>query len=89
MKNVTLQLFNKGKSCEEGGIVRFDNVVKELTEYCKPDELMAFLNSLAEKLIGVPVLLEQHGCPREILEFPAIGFNNLESKLANFGVHNG
>lgn len=83
------RLFKWGKDCEEGGIVRFDNVVKELTEYCKPDELMAFLNSLAEKLIGVPVLLEQHGCPREILEFPAIGFNNLESKLANFGVHNG
>jgi len=43
----------------------------------------------AAKLIDLPVLLEQLQCPREILEFPAIGFNRLKSKLKAMGVYHG
>ncbi len=42
-------------------------------------------HSLSEQALSVnaavPALLTQHGCPEEILHFPAIGFAHLPDKL--------
>lgn len=50
---------------------------------------MAFLSDLAQKLIGVPELLKDNGCPDTILEFPATGFGQIPEKLQRFGVAHG
>ncbi|RUO76972.1 type II toxin-antitoxin system HipA family toxin [Idiomarina seosinensis] len=80
------RLFKWGEEYERGGIVYFDKLIQSLESFGDPDELMAFLRQLAEKLIKVPALLEKYGCPEEIIEFPAIGFNRIEKKLADFGI---
>jgi len=80
------RLFKWGEEYERGGIVYFDKLIQSLESFGDPDELMAFLSQLAEKLIKVPALLEKYGCPEEIIEFPAIGFNRIEKKLADFGI---
>jgi serine/threonine-protein kinase HipA len=82
------RLFKWGKDCETGGEVNFAQVALYLDEYCPPEEMMAFLNKLANKLINVPKYLQKQGCPKEILNFPAIGFNFTEQKLQRMGVIN-
>jgi serine/threonine-protein kinase HipA len=82
------RLFKWGKDCEAGGEVNFAQVALYLGEYCPPEEMMAFLNKLANKLINVPKTLQEQGCPKEILNFPAIGFNFTEQKLQRMGVIN-
>jgi serine/threonine-protein kinase HipA len=37
----------------------------------------------------VPQLLQQHGCPQEVLQFPAIGFDKLEQRLRTMGIYHG
>ncbi len=82
------RLFKWGKDCEAGREVNFAQVALYLGEYCPPEEMMAFLNKLANKLINVPKTLQEQGCPKEILNFPAIGFNFTEQKLQRMGVIN-
>ncbi|WP_105213115.1 HipA domain-containing protein [Pseudoalteromonas sp. T1lg22] len=83
------RLFKWERGCERMGVVNFVQVANELKDFCDPAELISFLKQLAIKLTELPILLAQLGCPQEILDFPAIGFANLESKLADMGVHNG
>ncbi|WP_243734452.1 HipA domain-containing protein [Idiomarina aquatica] len=80
------RLFKWGSDFESGGQVRFDLIVKALDDFCAPEDLLAFLNDLAQRLVGVPERLEHYGCPESIFEFPAIGFRDLPNKLRNFGV---
>lgn len=81
------RLFKWERGCERAGVVKFDNVVTELEDFGEPEALLRFLNELAELLVQAPYLLEQLGCPQEILEFPSIGFNHIEEKLTSFGVY--
>ncbi|WP_143870684.1 HipA domain-containing protein [Catenovulum sediminis] len=83
------RLFKWGRSCEAGGQVNFSNVAKQLSDFCEPDELILFLNHLAEKLIDLPERLARLNCPDEILNFPAIGFSNVKNKLVEMGVYDG
>jgi serine/threonine-protein kinase HipA len=50
--------------------------------------MLAFLNKLANKLINVPKTLQEQGCPKEVLNFPAIDFKLTEQKLQRMGVIN-
>jgi len=82
------RFFKWGKNCKTAGEVNFVQVALYLGEYCPTEEMMAFLNKLANKLINVPKYLQEQGCPKEILNFPAIGFNFTEQKLQRMGVIN-
>lgn len=82
------RLFKWGKNCETGGDVSFEKVAENLSQYCPPKEMLIFLNELATRLINVPKYLQEQGCPEEILNFPAIGFNFTEQKLQRMGVIN-
>lgn len=83
------RLFKWGDNCEQGGDVDFVRVAERLSYFCAPAELLEFLQTLAQKLVDVPQLLLQHGCPQEILHFPAIGFDFIEQKLQKMGIYNG
>jgi len=83
------RLFKWGRHCESSGHVNFRKVSSELTSLCPPQELIEHLQGIAEKLIDIPNILSELECPIEIIEFPAIGFNNIESKLTAMGVLNG
>lgn len=85
---IVTRLFKWGQDCEKSGNVDFARVAEHLSDYCPPQEMMAFLNGFAVKLINLPQRLYDLGCPEEILQFPAIGFNNIEQKLQNMGVYN-
>lgn len=82
------RLFKWGRDCETAGEVNFVQVAQYLDKYCPPEEMICFLNKLASKLINVPKYLQEQGCPDEILNFPAIGFNFIEQKLQRMGVIN-
>jgi serine/threonine-protein kinase HipA len=60
------RLFKWGKDCEIGGEVNFAQVALYLGQYCPPEEMMAFLNKLANKSINVPKYLQEQRCPKEI-----------------------
>lgn len=83
------RLFKWGRNCETGGHVNFSNVAKQLSDFCDPDELILFLNQLAEKLTDLPERLVRLNCPDEIVNFPAIGFHNVKNKLVAMGVYDG
>lgn len=80
------RLFKWGDDFESGGQVRFDHITKALHDFGEPEELLAFLSDVGQRLVGVPELLKHYGCPDSILEFPAIGFGHLAEKLQRFGV---
>jgi serine/threonine-protein kinase HipA len=82
------RLFKWGKDCETAGEVNFAQAALYLGEYCPPEEMMAFLNKLANTSINVPKYMQEQGCPKEILNFPAIGFNFTAQKLQPKGVIN-
>lgn len=69
--------------------MQFDQITRALNDFADPEHLMAFLSDLAQKLIGVPELLKDNGCPDTILEFPATGFGQIPEKLQRFGVAHG
>ncbi|MDF2177938.1 HipA domain-containing protein [Aliiglaciecola sp. CAU 1673] len=83
------RLFKWGRGCESSGTVRFNKVAQELATFCEPEELMSYLNMLAVKLLPLKALLNELGCPMDILEFPAIGFDYIAQKLDNMGVQHG
>lgn len=83
------RLFKWQRNCEKSGQVNFAQVANELVDFCKPSELIDFLKQLALTLVDLPQLLEQLDCPKEILDFPAISFNNIKNKLAEMGVYDG
>lgn len=85
---IVTRLFKWGKECETGRDVNFAKVADNLSQYCPPAEMLTFLNELANKLINVPKYLHELGCPEEILDFPAIGFNFTKQKLQRMGVIN-
>ncbi|WP_395339965.1 type II toxin-antitoxin system HipA family toxin [Ningiella sp. W23] len=80
------RLFKWGANCEMAGKVNFIDVAQHLDAFCKPRVLIDFLNSLANKLLDLPNSLKTHGCPIEIIEFPAIGFKNTEARLKQMGL---
>lgn len=75
------RLFRWGQGCELAGEVNFKAVAQQLAAYVAPATLLASLQQWAEKLLHVPDMLANAGCPDEILHFPAIGFAQLEAKL--------
>jgi serine/threonine-protein kinase HipA len=83
------RLFKWGRNCELGGQVNFSNIAEQLSDFCEPDEMIRFLNQLADKLIDLPEQLAKLHCPDEILNFPAIGFSNIKNKLKEMGVYDG
>ena len=83
------RLFKWKRNCENGGQVNFEQVANELGDFCQPAVLIDYLKQLALKLIELPELLKQLNCPEEILNFPAIGFHNIKTKLAEMGVYHG
>lgn len=84
-ENIT-RLFKWGEHFEMAGVVRFDKVVQQLAHYGSPTELLDFLNMLSKPLLRLPELLQQHGCPSEIINFPALGFYRVHEKLIELGV---
>tara|TARA_R100001443_G_scaffold78447_1_gene85755 strand:+ start:17065 stop:18396 length:1332 start_codon:yes stop_codon:yes gene_type:complete len=83
---IVTRLFKWENGCEQGGVVRFDKVAKELEHFCPSVELMAFLNTLAQPSLRVPQLLQSYQCPPEILDFPSIGFFDIANKLTLLGI---
>lgn len=83
------RLFKWGRNCEAGGHVNFSNIAEQLSDFCEPNEMILFLQQLAEKLIDLPERLTRLNCPDEILKFPAIGFSNIKNKLVKMGVYDG
>lgn len=79
------RLFKWGRDCEKSGDVDFARVAECLNDYCPAEEMLAFLNGFAVKLINLPQRLHELGCPEEILHFPAIGFNQIEKKVEKYG----
>lgn len=75
------RLFKWGQGAELAGEVNFERVAAGLADLVDPDLLLTALRAMAEQLLQVPELLKQHGCPEEILQFPAIGFAHLPEKL--------
>ena len=51
--------------------------------------MISFLKQLADKLIDLSERLKKLHCPDEILNFPAIGFSNIKTKLVAMGVYDG
>jgi serine/threonine-protein kinase HipA len=84
---IVTRLFKWGDNCEQAGDVDFVQVAKRLSHFCPPAQLLEFLQTLAKKLVAVPQLLLQHGCPPEILQFPAIGFDFLAQRLQKMGIY--
>ena len=83
------RLFKWGRNCEVGGHVNFSNIAEQLSDFCEPNDMILFLQQLAEKLIDLPERLTRLNCPDEILNFPAIGFSNIKNKLVEMGVYDG
>jgi serine/threonine-protein kinase HipA len=83
------RLFKWQRDCEKSGMVRFDKVAQELRHFCPPEELVSYLSNLANKLISLHDLLNELGCPKEIVDFPAIGFDRVKNKLIEMGVYHG
>lgn len=75
------RLFKWGQGAELAGEVNFERVAASLADMVDPDLLLTALRAMARKLLQAPELLKQHGCPEEILQFPAIGFAHLPEKL--------
>ncbi len=75
------RLFKWGQGAELAGEVNFERVAAGLADLIAPDTLLPALRTMAQQLLQVPELLNQHGCPDEILHFPAIGFAHLPDKL--------
>ncbi|WP_337880949.1 HipA domain-containing protein [Rheinheimera sp.] len=75
------RLFKWGHGTEIGAEVNFALVAERLADLIDPNTLLQELRTLAQQLIQVPQLLEEAGCPEEILQFPAIGFAHLPEKL--------
>lgn len=75
------RLFKWGQGAELAGEVNFERVAASLADLVDPDLLLTALRAMAQQLLQVPELLKQHGCPEEILHFPAIGFAHLPEKL--------
>lgn len=75
------RLFKWGQGAELAGEVNFERVAAGLADLVDPDLLLTALRAMAQHLLQVPELLKRHGCPEEILHFPAIGFAHLPEKL--------
>lgn len=86
---VITRLFKWGADVEHSGVVRFDKVTQQLAHFAEPEVLLTHLSALAKSLLHLPELLARHGCPNEILEFPALGFARMQEKLSALGVLHG
>lgn len=80
------RLFKWKQDCEVGGHVNFVKVSQQLSGFCDPQELIFLLKELAAKLVDLPILLATLNCPKEIIDFPSIGFNNIKNRLVEMGV---
>lgn len=98
---MVIRTFRWGNDCERAGRVQFDKIVAQISRddaenrgmkldhSWQPELMMQFLSQLAERLITLPELLSDLGCPDEILHFQAIGFAHIEDNLREMGVLNG
>lgn len=75
------RLFKWGQGAELAGEVNFERVAAGVADLIDPDTLLTALRDMAQRLLQVPSLLAEHGCPAEILHFPALGFAHLPEKL--------
>jgi len=80
------RLFKWGENCESSGLVNFQKVANQLSDFCPPVVLLSFLEELGARLTDLPNALEKQGCPEEIINFPSIGFHNTRARLTQMGV---
>ncbi|OOE33416.1 toxin HipA [Salinivibrio kushneri] len=71
---------------EVGGTYDFVAIADTLSDLVPKDVLLKELKVTASKCIGLKQRLALRGVPEQILEMPAIGFNHLSQKLANWGL---
>ncbi len=71
---------------EVGGTYDFVAIADTLSDLVPKDVLLKELKVTASKCIDLKQRLALRGVPEQILEMPAIGFNHLSQKLANWGL---
>lgn len=75
-----------GSPYEEGGEFDWPAIAESLGGLVEPDRLMAELEALASRLLGLRERLQAKGMPPRLLDMPTLGLVYLDDKLKRWGL---